>query len=105
MHGAVFGFDAVLAEQGTKALDLIAELAELLGQGRQVRVRGHPLLLAGGLLGKQFPFPVAQRRGLLILRPQGSPAESSRSGRGGKPQRRFGQQARGLEVVLTLIPS
>jgi hypothetical protein len=29
----------VLAEQSTKALDLIAELAELLGQGRQVRVR------------------------------------------------------------------
>src|SRR5215471_14928478 len=64
---AVFGFDAVLAEQGTKALDFIAELAELLGQGRQVRVRGRPLLLARGLLRKQVLFPVTQRRGPLIL--------------------------------------
>jgi hypothetical protein len=37
---AVFRFDAVLAEQGAKALDLIAELSHLLGNARQVRVRG-----------------------------------------------------------------
>jgi hypothetical protein len=64
---AVFGFDAMLAEQGMKALDFIAELAELLGKGRQVRVRGCPLLLARGPLSKQVLFPVAQRRGPLIL--------------------------------------
>ncbi len=64
---AVFGFDAVLAEQGVEALDFIAELAELLGQERQVRVRGCPLLLGRGPLGKQVLFPVAQRRGPLIL--------------------------------------
>src|SRR5260370_32830152 len=64
---AIFGLDAMLAEQGMKALDFLAELAELLGQGRQVRVRGCPLLLAGGLLSKQPLFPVAQRRGPLVL--------------------------------------
>ena len=64
---AIFGLDAMLAEQGMKALDFLAELAELLGQGRQVRVRGCPLLLGRGPLGKQVLFPVAQRRGPLIL--------------------------------------
>src|SRR5260370_11931626 len=64
---AIFGLDAMLAEQGMKALDFLAELAELLGQGRQVRGRGCPLLLAGGRLGKQTLFPVAQRRGPPLL--------------------------------------
>ena len=50
----------MLAEQGTKALDLIAEMAELLGKGRQVRVRGCPLFSARGLLREQVLFPVTQ---------------------------------------------
>ena len=50
---AVPGFDAVLTEKITKALDL-------LGQGWKVRVRGCPLLLTGGPLAEQLPFPVAQ---------------------------------------------
>src|ERR1700722_14553594 len=62
---AGFGFDAVLAEQGMKVLDFVAELADLLGQGGQVRVRGGPLLPGRGLLGEQVFFPVAQRRGPL----------------------------------------
>jgi hypothetical protein len=43
----------MLAEKITKALNL-------LGQGRQIRVRGCPLLLTGGPLAEQLPFPVAQ---------------------------------------------
>ena len=64
---AGFGFDAVLAEQGMKMLDFVAELADLLGKGWQVRVRGSPLLLACGLLREQVLFPVAQRCGPLIV--------------------------------------
>src|SRR5580704_2028604 len=64
---AGFGFDAMLAEQGMKVLDFVAELADLLGQGGQVRVRGGPLLPGRGLLGEQVFFPVAQRRGPLIV--------------------------------------
>jgi hypothetical protein len=35
---ALLRFGALLAEQATKLLDLIAELADLLGQRRQVRM-------------------------------------------------------------------
>src|SRR5690242_2996507 len=65
--GAVFGFDAMLAQQAAKALEFVAELAELLRQRRQIRVLGCPLLLTRGPLGKQVLFPVVQRRGPLIL--------------------------------------
>lgn len=51
-------FDAVLAEQATKARDLIA-------QGRKVQVRRCPLLLAGVFLVEQLTLFVAQRRGRL----------------------------------------
>src|SRR5262252_4629147 len=60
-------FGALLAGQATKLLDLIAELLHLLGQGRQVRMPGCPLLLAGCFLGEQFLLPVAQRRGPLVV--------------------------------------
>jgi hypothetical protein len=61
----VASVDAVLAEQGMQPLHLAAEAVDLLGQRRQVRVSGQPLVLAGGLVGEQLPFPVSQRRGLL----------------------------------------
>jgi hypothetical protein len=44
--GAILRFDAVLAEEITKALDLVA-------QGRKVEARRRPFLLAGGLLVQQ----------------------------------------------------
>jgi hypothetical protein len=61
----VFGFDAVLAEHVPQPLHLAAQPLDLFGQGRQVRVAGLPLVLAGGLVGEQLPFAVAQRTGLL----------------------------------------
>jgi len=57
----------VPAQQGTQAVDFAAQLIALSGQGRQVRVRGRPLLLAGSLLGQQLLPPVAQQGGLLVL--------------------------------------
>jgi hypothetical protein len=57
----VFGFDAVLAGQAPQPLHLAAQPPDLLGKGRQVRVGGLPLLLAGGLVGEQLPLAVAQR--------------------------------------------
>src|ERR1700685_854192 len=64
--GAILRFDAVLAEEITKALDLVA-------QGWKVQARRRPFLLAGGLLVQQSPFPVAQRRRVLeVPRPRGS---------------------------------
>jgi hypothetical protein len=63
--GAILRFDAVLAEEITKALDLVA-------QGRKAQARRRPFLLAGGLLVQQSPFPVAQRRRVLeVLRVKG----------------------------------
>jgi hypothetical protein len=44
----------VPAQQGTQAVDFAAQLIALPGQGRQVRVRGRPLFVAGSLLGKQL---------------------------------------------------
>jgi hypothetical protein len=37
------------------------KVLDLVGQGWKVPVRGCPLLLTGGLLDEQLPFPVAQR--------------------------------------------
>jgi len=56
--GAILRFYAVLAEEITKALDLVA-------QGRKAQASRRPFLLAGGLLVQQSPFPVAQRRRVL----------------------------------------
>jgi hypothetical protein len=50
----VSGFDAVLAKQVPQQLHLAAQALDLLGQGRQVRVGGFPLMLAGGLAGEQL---------------------------------------------------
>ena len=50
-----------------KLLNLIAKLADLLGQRRQIRMRGCPLLLAGCLFGEQSHFPVPQRRGPSVV--------------------------------------
>jgi 1-acyl-sn-glycerol-3-phosphate acyltransferase len=70
--GAVLWLDALLAEQTAKALDLAAQPLEPLGQGGEIQLRGGPLLLPGGLLAQQVPFPVAQRRrGLVVLGPRG----------------------------------
>jgi hypothetical protein len=82
---AVFGFDAMLAEQGMKALDFVAELAELLGEGRQVRMRGCPLLLARGLLSKQVPFP-----GRAATRPAHTPGRRRRRAGRAAPARSAG---------------
>lgn len=59
--------DAVLAEHGAEPLDLAAELLALLGQNRQGRVPGGPVLLPHGPAGQQFLLPVTQRRGVLLL--------------------------------------
>src|SRR5580704_13381736 len=61
----VLRVDTVLAEQGAEPLDLVGELLDPLGQKRQRRVPGDPLLLPRGLGGQQFLFPVTPRRGLL----------------------------------------
>jgi hypothetical protein len=60
-------FGALLAEQATKLLDLIGELADLRGQRRQVWMWGWPLLVAGCFLGEQFHFAVPQRRGPSVV--------------------------------------
>ena len=65
--GQAAPFDAVLAEQGMKVLDFVAELANLLGKGWQVRVRGGPLLLARAA-ARAGPFP-----GRAATRPAHSP--------------------------------
>jgi transposase len=52
-----------LAEQSAEAVDLVAQLTELPGQGGEVRVRGCPLLLTGRLLGKQVPDLTSERSG------------------------------------------
>jgi hypothetical protein len=59
--------DAVLAEHGAEPLDLVGELLASLGQIRQRRVPGYPLLLPFGLAGQQFLLPVTQRRGLRVV--------------------------------------
>jgi hypothetical protein len=65
--GLVLRVDAVLTEPGVEPLDLVGELLASLGQIRQRRPRGGPLLLPRGLGGQQLLLPVTQRRGLLIL--------------------------------------
>ena len=57
--------DAALAEQGVEAFDLVSELLASLGQFRQRRVPGGPLLSPRGLVGQQLLLPVAQRGGLI----------------------------------------
>jgi hypothetical protein len=52
-------FAALLAEQGTELLDLLAELADLLRQRGLVRMFGGPLLMAGCSLVEQFVHPIA----------------------------------------------
>ena len=51
----------MLTEQGAEPLDLAGELPALLGQVRQRRVPGGPLLLPRGLIGQQLLLPVARR--------------------------------------------
>ena len=59
--------DAVLTEHGAEPLDLVGELLASLGQIRQRRVPGGPLLLPRGLAGQQFLLPVTQRGGLRVV--------------------------------------
>jgi len=59
--GLVFGFDAVLAEQGPQPFHVAVEALDLLGQRRQVRAGGLPLLLVCGLVGEQLSFAVPQQ--------------------------------------------
>jgi predicted metal-dependent phosphoesterase TrpH len=72
LRGAVLGFEAQFAQQVPQPADLLAERVKAFGQGGKVGMRGGPLRLAGGLLGAQLPFPVAQGgRILVVLRPRG----------------------------------
>jgi hypothetical protein len=50
----VLRVDAGLAEHGAEPFDLVGELLASLGQNRQCRVPGGPLLLPRGLTGQQF---------------------------------------------------
>jgi hypothetical protein len=54
--------DALMAEKVAERSGLLAQPVQFSGQGRKVWMRGRPLLLAGGLVGEQLPFPVSQRR-------------------------------------------
>ena len=47
--------------------DLVVHSSEFLGQRRKIQVRGCPFVLTGGLLRGQLPFPVAQRRRILVI--------------------------------------
>jgi len=49
---------ALPAEKVPKTPGLLTQPAELFCQGCKVRVRAGPLLLAGGPVGEQLPFPV-----------------------------------------------
>src|SRR5258708_28669773 len=72
LRSAVLRLDPLLAGQAAQALGLAAQPVESLGQGGKIQLCGGPLLLPGGLLGEQHPFPVAQcRRGLVVLGPGG----------------------------------
>ena len=61
----------MLAKHVPPPFHLAAQALDHFGQGRQVRVGGLPLLLAGGLAGEQWPF-----RGRAATRPARSPGES-----------------------------
>ena len=68
LRRAVARFDAQLVEQAAQPADLVAQPVQGLGHRGELRVRGRPLRLAGGFLGAQLPFPVAQGgRGLVVL--------------------------------------
>src|SRR5215469_13270292 len=54
----VLRVDAVLPEQGPDPLDRVGELLDPLGQIREGRVPGGPLLLPRGLAGQQFLLPI-----------------------------------------------
>lgn len=57
--------DALLAEKVPQPPDLLTQSVQLSGQGHNLWMGGSPLLLAGGLVGEQLPFPVPQRRAAL----------------------------------------
>ena len=57
----------LLAQKVPKTLDLLTQPVEFVGQGCKVWVGAGPLLLAGGFVGEQLPFPVPQRRCALIV--------------------------------------
>ncbi len=57
----------MLAQQGTQPLELTAELPAFVSQRWQAGMFGCPGFLPGSLAGQQFPFPLTQHFGLLML--------------------------------------
>src|SRR6202034_1031108 len=64
LRRAVPRFNALLAQQPAQPPDLVRQPVQFVLQRRKVQVRGGPLVLPGGLVGQQLPFPVAEHRGV-----------------------------------------